>query len=295
MFEKALILTDSSIHARRTIECISSIHGIREIILLHVIKDIRVPMGREIIEAFVTNAAEKSLQEDKKYLESLCPNILVTPVLTTTSDTAGTILKIAKKNNVDLVVISSYGLGVTTGVVTRSVSTEILCRIGRINVLVMRHKIIETLTGKTYEKFCPMIFSRILCPTDFSQSSEQTIALAGTMEGVGEVILLHIVFPEEMRSDIKEAARTAKVRIKTIRDNLIAKGIRSRAIVKTGHPVSEIMKTAEKEDVSVIWISSHGKGCFHDFLLGSTVNDVVMKTKRPVIIIRAIDRGEPSA
>ena len=204
MFEKVLILTDFSEHARRTMECISSIRGIREIFLLHVIKDIRVPMGRQTIETLVTSTAEKSLQADRSYLETLRPNLTVTPVLTISSDIAGTILEIAEKNGIDLVVISAYGLGVTTGVLTGNVPTEILCRISRINVLVMRHKIIETLTGKTFEKFCPMIFSRILCPTDFSPPSERAIALAGTMKGVGEIILLHIVSPDEKGSEIKE-------------------------------------------------------------------------------------------
>jgi nucleotide-binding universal stress UspA family protein len=289
MFEKVLILTDFSEHARRMSDCITGIHEIREIVLLHVIKDIPVPMGRETVEGFVTSAAENSLREEKNYLETLSPNLKVIPVLTTSSDIAGTLLETAEKNGVDLVIISAYGVGVTTGMLTGNVSTEVLCRISRINVLVMRHKIIETLTGKTYEKFCPMIFSRILCPTDFSPYSERAIALAGTMKGVGEVILLHIVSPDETGSEIKEAARTAKMRIRGIRDNLAVKGIQCRAIVKTGHPASEITKTAEKEDVSVIWISSYGKGCLHDFLLGSTVNDVVMKTKRPVIVIRAMD------
>ena len=49
-----------------------------------------------------------------------------------------------------------------------------------------------------------------------------------------------------------------------IRDTLAAQGIQSRAIVKTGQPSGGITETAEEEDVSVIWISSFGKGCFHD-------------------------------
>jgi nucleotide-binding universal stress UspA family protein len=291
MFEKVLILTDFSEHARRIMECLSGIPGIREIVLLHVIKNIRTPMGRQIIEAFVTHAAEKSLKADKIYLETLCPHIKVTPVLTTSSDSAGTILEIAEKNGADLIIISSYGLSLPVGMVTGNVSTEVLCRISRINVLVMRHKIIKTLFGKTYTKFCPMIFSRILCPTDFSPYSERAIALVGSLKGVGEIILLHVVPQNDTERDNKETARTAEIRMGAIRDTLAAQGIQSRAIVTTGQPAGRITETAEEEDVSVIWISSYGKGCFHDLFAGSTAHDVVMKTKRPVIIIRAVDEG----
>jgi nucleotide-binding universal stress UspA family protein len=289
MFEKVLILTDFSEHSRRLLECITGIQGIHEIVLLHVIEEIRSPMGSETVESFVRSAAEKSFQDEERYLETISPNIKVTPELITSSDIAGTILEEAEKNGVSLIIISAYGLGMKAGLITGNVTNEVLCRISRINVLVMRHKIIETLTGKTYEKFCPMIFSRILCPTNFSPASEQAIALTGTMKGVGEVILLHVISPDKAGIEIQKAARTAEIRIGAIRDTLDAKGIRSRVIVKTGHPASEITGTAEEEDVSVIWINSVEKGCLHDFLLGSMVNDIVMNTKRPVIIIRALD------
>ena len=290
MFDTVLILTDFSEHSQRVSECITGISGIREIVLLHVIQDIQVQMGKETVEGFVTRAAENSLRTEKRNLETLCPDLKITPVLTVSSDVAGTILETAEKHKADLIVISSYGMSVRAGVLTGNVATAVLCRISRINVLVMRHKIIETLTGKTFEKFCPQIFSRILCPVDFSLHSEQAVALAGTLKGAGEIVLLHVVNPDGPEREIQEAATAASGRIRAVSETLAAQGVRSRAIVKTGHPASVIAETAEEEDVSVIWISSYGKGCFHDFLLGSTVNDVVMNTNRPVIVIRAMDR-----
>jgi len=289
MFEKVLILTDFSEYSRRLLDCITGIQGISEIVLLHVIEDFRSPLGADTVEEFVKSAAEKSFQVEKRYLETLSPNISVTPELIISSDTAGTILKTAEKNGVDLIIIGAYGIGMKTGLLTGDVESAILCRISRINVLVMRHRILETMTGKTYEKFCPMIFSRILCPTNFSPDSEQAIALASTMKGVGEIILLHVISPGDAEIEAPESALTVEMRIGAIRDTLATKGIRSRVIVTTGNPASEISGTAEKEDVSVIWINSYGKGCFHDFLLGSRVNDVVMSTRRPVIIIRGLD------
>lgn len=289
MFEKVLILTDFSEHARRMLDCVMSIPGIREILLLHVIGDIKAPMGTETVEGYVKAEAERSFQIEKHYLETLNPTLKVIPELITSSDIAGTILETAEKNGVDLIVVSAHGMGMKTGLLTGNVTTSVLCRISRINVLVMRYKIIETLTGKTHEKFCPMIFSRILCPTNFSPNSDRAITLASSMKGVGEIIILHTVSPSETGGEIQEVVRKAEIRIEVIRDALTTKGIRSRALVKIGHPASEIIRTAEEEDVSVIWISSNRKGCFHDFLYGSTVNDIVMNTKQPVIVIRMLD------
>jgi nucleotide-binding universal stress UspA family protein len=150
----------------------------------------------------------------------------------------------------------------------------------------MRHKIIEEMKGKTYEKFCPMILSRILCPVDFSQFSDSAIALAGATPGIGEVILLHVVSQGETEAEIEDAVQKAKGQIEAIRDILATKGIKVRTIVRTGNPTFEITRIADEEDVSVIWMSSHGKGWFRELLLGSTAYTVAMNAKRPVIIIR---------
>ncbi len=244
MFEKVLFPTDFSQREEILLDCIASIPDVRDVILLHVVKETRYPMGAQIVDTLAKETAENTLAEVQHYLKSL-------------------------------------------RVLLGSVPSTVLCRISKTNVLIMRHRIIETLTGTTYEKFCPMLFSRILCPTDFSRFSEHATALVSTMKGVGEVIHLHVVPEGGAGSEIKESTQTAEVRIGAVRDSFTAQGIRSRAIVTTGNPASEIVRTAEEQDVSVIWISSYGKGCLHDFLLGSTVQDVAMNSTRPVIVIRS--------
>ena len=289
MFEKILFPTDFSEEAKTELSCITSIPGIREIILLHVIKHYAIPMGAEIIEELAVQAAEVYLQKAKTYIKMLNPAIRVTLEETTSTDITGAILDAAEKNGVNLIVIHAHIKGIMTGVLLSCVSSKVLCRISKINVMIMPNKLVEALTGKTYEKFCPMIFSRILCPTNFSEFSVKTTALAGTMHGVGEIILLHVVQKGEAGNDREEAVKTAELRIKAICDKLTVKGIRTRTIVVTGKPESEITRIAQEEDVSLIWMRSAAKGCLHDFFFGSMVHDVVMHSKRPVIIIRSYE------
>jgi nucleotide-binding universal stress UspA family protein len=150
----------------------------------------------------------------------------------------------------------------------------------------MRHKIIGEMGRKTYEKFCPMILFRVLCPIDFSSYSENAIAFLSRTKGVREIILLHVVTQGETEAEIEDAVQKAKGQIEVIRSSLAAQGIAVKTKVKAGNPTFEITRIADEEDVSVIWMSSHGKGWFRDLLLGSTAFTVAMNAKQPVIIIR---------
>ena len=287
MFEKVLFPTDFSERAEIMLDCIAGIPQVRDVILLHVIKETTYPMGAQVVDTLAKETAEKTLDEAQRYLTSHNPDIRVTLETTIAPDIAEGILTNAEKRGADLIVISARGQRVKLGVLLGSVPSTVLCRISNTNVLIMRHKIIETLTGKTYEKFCPLLFSRILCPIDFSRFSEHATALAGTMQGVGELILLHVVPEGGPSGDAQESVHAAKARIDAVRDSLAVQDIPCRAIVTTGDPAGEIVRTAEEQDVSVIWISSFGKGCLHDFLLGSTVQDVAMNSTRPVVVIRS--------
>jgi nucleotide-binding universal stress UspA family protein len=134
--------------------------------------------------------------------------------------------------------------------------------------------------------FCPMILFRVLCPIDFSKYSDSAIALLCRTKGVRGVILLHVVSQGETEAEIGDAVQKAKGQIEAIRSSLSAQGIEVKTIVRTGNPTFEITRIADEEDVSVIWMSSHGKGWFRELLLGSTAYTVAMNAKRPVIIIR---------
>ena len=289
MFKKVLFPTDFSEPAKYELDCITSIPGIREIILLHVIKQYAIPMGVETVESLEVEATEVYLREAKNYIAALNPAIQVTLDETMSADIAGAILDRAEKHHVDLIVIHANIKGIMAGMFLRSVHAKVLCRISKINVMMMPARLARNLTGKTYEKFCPMIFSRILCPTNFSEFSLKTTVLAGTMKGVGEIILLHVVQKSEPGREPDEAVKAAKIRIKALCDQLTEQGTKSRSIVVTGNPEEEIARIAGEEDVSLIWMRSAGKGCLHDFFFGSMVHSVAMHSTRPVMIIRSYE------
>ena len=63
-----------------------------------------------------------------------------------------------------------------------------------------------------------------------------------------------------------------------------AGAVTARVIV--GHPVEEIRSFAEKEDVSLIAISSQGAAAIKKGRIGSTAYDVANSATRPILILR---------
>jgi nucleotide-binding universal stress UspA family protein len=288
MFSRILFPTDFSPYAKKTLDCIAGFPGALDIILLHVIEESRSPRGGgEIGDAFFREG-KSSLKEEKHYLESLGENLRVTAEVKISSDIAGTILEAAEEKGASLIVVGARGKSLVEGILLGSVSLAVLRR-SRTNVLIMRHKLIEGMTGKTYEMICPRILSRVLCPVDFSRFSDHAIDRLSGTDGVGEVFLLYVVSRGETELEIEDCILRAKARLESIRGTLESHGIHARTIVRTGNPALEITRTAEEEDVSIIWMSSHGKGWFHELLLGSTADAVAVNAKRPVIIIRRQD------
>jgi nucleotide-binding universal stress UspA family protein len=285
MFEKVLFATDFSEYAKKTLDCIAGFPGARDVILLHVIEEARSPRGGGEIGGALFRNGKNFLREEKRYLEALGQDLRVTTAVKSSSDTAGAILLAAEEHGVSLIVVGAHGKSLVGGVLLGSVSRAVLRR-SRTSVLIMRYKIVGALKGMAYEMFCPMILSRVLCPVDFSRYSDHAVAIAGATRGMGEVILFHVVSRGETEIEIEEAVREAERQIGKIRRDLAAQGVRARTLVRTGNPSTEIVKAAEEEEVSVIWMSSHGKGWFAELLLGSTADTVAVNATRPVIIIR---------
>lgn len=52
-----------------------------------------------------------------------------------------------------------------------------------------------------------------------------------------------------------------------------------------GHPVSQILQTAERLNADVIVMGTHGKGALEHTFLGSVTEKVLRRSKRPVFVI----------
>lgn len=67
-------------------------------------------------------------------------------------------------------------------------------------------------------------------------------------------------------------------------------GIKFRTIMEDGRPASVIAKVAEDEDADVIVLGRRGRGGVAELVLGSVSHELVLHSKRPVLLISGAPR-----
>jgi len=280
MFEKVLIATDFSKHAKKVIECIGEMPGLKEVLLLNVIS--RDPLARVWDPVSEIKDIEKKLEEEKKAIGAPGVTVKVKAVSVLEGEVASAINKVAMEENVSLVAMGARGRSLIMSTLLGSSSRNVL-RFGRTHLLIMRYK---TLDDNNMEKYCARVFAKVLFPTDLSQTSEVALSFLKSLKGIGEIVLLNVVSKGETDEEIEANVALAKERIEEIAQNLKMSGMQVSSKVVVGQPTEVIRSEAEKEDVSLIAISSQGASAIKKGRIGSTAYDVANSASRPVLILR---------
>ena len=284
MFGKVLVPTDFSEYAKKTMLCLTRIPGIQEIVLQHVVDATQHTKHGWTHEAHIENVRIQ-LAEEKKFLENLGFIVKVTVDIITSGDISTAILRKADCENVSHIIIGSRGRGLVKGLLLGSVSADIL-RHGKTHILIIRHSLAEELEGAVLSRFCSGIFSHVLVPTDFSESAKKALSSIKDIEGLGEVHLLHVVTKGETQDEIEANVQEATKKLERIKTDLTGAGFTIKIHIRLGRPSDEIIHLADREDISLILMSSHGKGLLTELLVGSTTLGVAIHTNRPLMIIR---------
>ena len=75
--------------------------------------------------------------------------------------------------------------------------------------------------------------------------------------------------------------------VKGLQGEFKAKGIEARHRVVMGPVVKEILDSAERENVDLVAICSHGRGGLSRLFYGSIASGILNRVDRPLLVIRA--------
>ena len=149
------------------------------------------------------------------------------------------------------------------------------------------------------------MIKKILVPIDGSETARSALKYAVDLarQTVSSIILLSVVdrspyfgaptvpsvsTPTHLLENMEDYLRQAAEAYVAEAEGLCkAKGVESRKVIGAGHPVEEILKTAETSKVDLIVMGSHGKSALGAALLGSvTIGLIHSETKFPVLVVR---------
>ena len=132
------------------------------------------------------------------------------------------------------------------------------------------------------------VFSRILCPIDFGETSLAGFELAARLavHHGAAVYLLHVTTPNAIGWAMHEG-ESAKREIAKLRE-LAARngtGLRSQCIAGVGEPAAEIVRVAKTINADLVVIGTSAEPTIIRLLVGSVAERVLEQSSCPVLVV----------
>jgi nucleotide-binding universal stress UspA family protein len=108
-----------------------------------------------------------------------------------------------------------------------------------------------------------------------------------------ELLLVHVADGWAARhfDDLKlresEEIKADRAYLQRLHDDLAGEGFKVQTALAMGDPATELIRVAEKEQVDLIAMSTHGHRFLQDLLHGTTADRVRHLVKVPVLLLRA--------
>jgi nucleotide-binding universal stress UspA family protein len=257
----------------------------------------------EIILLHVSEPSESHYQHmHELYVKEVSDRIKerirrVTPVVVS-GKPADEIINYADKNKVGLIIMTSHGHSGIMSWATGSIANKLL-QAADVPLLLVR-------AAKPKRKVQrEVLLNRILLPLDGSKAGEAAVAYVGELMSrlESEVTLFGVISsgqhirsvggldyinypPEQMEMFKKEAQEYLDGVYRRLRRR---KGsVKVTINVGAGDVGQEILKFAEDKKVNLIAISSHGHSGIEKWVFGSIANKVVLNSKAPVLVVKAL-------
>lgn len=144
---------------------------------------------------------------------------------------------------------------------------------------------------------------KILLPldgSDYSRSAVEFVASRSTLIGTEPAVQLmnvQLAVPPRAARMVGKAAlseyyadESDKV-LKPALRRLARVGVKAKPRAVVGSPGEEIAAAAASGKVDLIVMGSHGKSAFHGLLVGSVTNDVLARSRTPLLVLRGRTRA----
>jgi len=144
------------------------------------------------------------------------------------------------------------------------------------------------------------MFERILLPLDGSALGE---AILPKIEPIlrrenSEIVILRVaqlqtaaVGPKLSTPVFPDPVSDAHGYLSRIEDRFVRTGTRVRSIVDVGSPAAVILDVAEREEVTLIAMATHGRTGLARWVFGSVAEKVLRASRVPLLLLRSFQEG----
>jgi nucleotide-binding universal stress UspA family protein len=251
--------------------------------------------GPVIFEPIVLIPADRDrlLADTKAFIEAeAAPGVPIEAVVRE-GNTAGEILDQETKMRADLLVIGTHGRSGFERLVLGSVTEKVL-RKARCPVLTVPRRLPDAVPSG------PILFKRILCAVDFSESSMHALkyALSLAQEADGCLTVVHVSGAEfvgqvglgEEHVSLAALQRQHEEEARKLLEKAVPESTAAYCTTETmllrGKPWREILRIASDRRAELIVMGVQGRGAADLMFFGSTTQHVVREATCPVLTLR---------
>ena len=261
--------------------------------------------GSEVVLFTVSRASgEKIDLPMQAYLDIKGKELEVQRVKTSTAlaygNEAEEIIEFADQNKIDLLIISTHGHSGIKRWLLGSVANKLLSGTS-VPVLLVKSRA---------HQVASVAIEKILVPLDGSPPPETSLRhIEELVKGTEvEIFLLRVVepvilptadFPAAINSSevyrlMAEEQQRAQKYLGDVTDIMASKGLKVRSQLAIGKAAESIVEAAEKENVDLIAMTTHGRTGVIRWVAGSVTSRVQGESRQPVLLIRPSTSEEQS-
>lgn len=293
MFARALFPTDFSAYANAVFACLPELKtaGLREVVVLNVIRESDVPLpetvNRESL-ARIRWSVDEQLNVARMALEGQGLRVIT---CTEYGSPAAQIVRVAEDERVNLIVMGAQGVTAMEELLLGSVTYEVVRR-ATVPLLIEKFQVVRELGHVKCRNVCAQTFTRVLHPTDFSTCADIAFQTVKRLKSAGteEVFVLHVQDERMMKQrspeQLNEFDKHDTERLETLCRSLHLYGLQAHALLRHGIPFRETLQVAGEIDAHLIVLGSQGHSAIRELLAGSTVENIVRLSHRPVLVVR---------
>jgi len=139
------------------------------------------------------------------------------------------------------------------------------------------------------------MYKRILVAVENSSADRTILSHVSELARLtgAELLLVHVADGwvarnfDQLKLRESEEMRSDRAYLEQIRADLATRGFTVNTKLAMGDPATELIKTAEEQNVDLIAMSTHGHRFLSDIVHGATADKVRHLVKVPVLLLRA--------